>query len=95
MADQNNKLTPALEALKKRAETDPSMVFLELDVEETSPKLTHGFRDEQIREMDAEALSMQLQSLDREEKHLYDMLEDLRNRRQQTSDLIARKSEIT
>ncbi len=94
-ANGKQPLTPALAALKKRAESDPNTVFLELDVKDTTPKLTHGFRDDQIREMSAEALGQQLQAIDREEKHLHDLLEDVRKRRQETSDLLARKSEIT
>lgn len=89
-SEEGAEARAALEA----ARNNPDCVFLELSIEDTSPVLTEGFRDEQIIEMDMDALRAQLEQINREEESLTQLLAGVRARRNTTNNLMARKTEI-
>lgn len=87
-------LTPTLQSLKDRANRDGSVVFLELDTRDTTQTVTAGFRDDQIKEMNADALRKQLSDCAREEEQLQTLLTSVRQRRNEANAILARKTEL-
>ena len=76
------------------AQRNGSVVFLNLDTKDTSPRKTAGFPDEQIREMDAGRLNAQLIQIGEEEQRLHTMMADVQRRRNEINQLIQRKAEL-
>ena len=77
------------------AQRSGDIVFLNLDTDDTSPTLTEGFDDVAIKAMDGDALRRQLESINKEEKNLTNMLADARARRNSVNRILARKTEIS
>lgn len=78
----------------KAAQENGNVTFLNMDTKDTSPNMTEGFRDEQIKEMSATALNAQLNQINAEEQNLIQMQLDLNKRRQTTLNILKRKQEL-
>lgn len=83
-------LTPGLQAAKD----NPDIVFLELNVEDTSPTLTMGFTDDQIREMKAENLRAEMKSCDEQELMMQKQITEIKQRKFVLSEILDRKAVI-
>lgn len=83
-------LTPGLLAAKN----NPDIVFMELDVKDTSPTVTQGFTDEQIKEMRTENLRAELQSCNSQEQLLREQMHDLSKRKFILNEILLRKAEL-
>lgn len=84
-------LTPGLLAAKN----NPDVVFLEMDVKETSPKKTMGFSDEQIEEMNMKAMLEEVAACNKQEQQLNLLLSDLRTRKFTLNEILMRKAELS
>jgi len=77
------------------AQRNGDVVFLNLDTDDTAPKRTAGFLDEQIREMSKDQLNAMLVQIGEEEQRLHTLLADVNRRRNETNQLIQRKAELS
>lgn len=78
----------------KAARDNDSIVFLNLDTDDTNPVITAGFDDESIAKMDADRLRKELEAINIQEQNLSAMLDDCRKRRRDANAILARKTEI-
>lgn len=78
----------------KAAQKNGDVVFLNLDTEETSPVVTAGFHDEQIQEMNADAMRAELAQCGKVEEQLMGQMNDIRERRRTLNAILKRKTEI-
>ena len=76
------------------AQRNGDISFINLDTDDTSPKKTAGFTDDQIKTMDISMLSGELAKINDEEQNIIALQMDLAKRRQNLHELIARKQEI-
>jgi hypothetical protein len=79
----------------KSAANRSDVTFINMDSDETSPKTTEGFTDEDIRKMRNDALNDQLNSIAKEEETLTRLQLELVKRRNSILNIMARKQEIT
>ena len=78
----------------KAAQANEGVTFINMDTDDTSPTITAGFSDDQIREMSETALNSRLAQINDEEQRIQALLADVYRRRNETYALLRRKSEL-
>jgi hypothetical protein len=78
----------------KAAQANEGVTFINMDTDDTSPTVTAGFTDEQIREMSEDRLQAMLAQINAEEQRIQELLTDVYRRRNETHALLRRKAEL-
>lgn len=90
ITDEMIEAVPGLKA----ARDNGNITFINFDTDDTSPKKTEGFTDDQIREMSDSALQAQLTQISGDEQRLLVMQQDINQRRTTTLNILKRKAEL-
>ena len=77
------------------AQRNGNVTFLNMDTDETSPRKTAGFTDQQIIEMDESRLKDALLELGAEEERIAAMQRDVIKRRNDMNLILHRRAELT